>query len=194
MKGQTHNLAITVLARLFNLDEYIGLGPADSTSFAAFLDRHLLGGLNLPAGQVRLLNGLAPDPQAECEKHEEAIAAAGGLDPVILGLGANGHIGFNEPGSPLDSRTRPVRLAEETRQANARHFPALAPVPEQAITMGIGTILEARQILLLASGPAKAEPLVRMLSFPLTPEFPASALRLHPRVQVLIDGEAARLL
>lgn len=178
----------------FNLDEYLGLGPEHPQSYHAFMREQLFAHIDLPADQTHLPNGLAPDPVTECQRYEAAIRTAGGLDLVMLGLGQNGHIGFNEPGTPFASRTRPVRLAANTRNANARFFGSPNAVPAKALTMGIGTILEAREILLLAAGEAKADAVRRLLTDPPSPDLPASALLEHPRVRVLLDHAAAELI
>lgn len=176
----------------FNLDEYVGLSPDHPQSYASYMRENLLR--HLPVGAWHIPNGQAADLEAECQRYEAAISAAGGLDLVFLGIGHNGHIGFNEPGTPLDARTRVVRLTETTRAANARFFPSPAEVPTQAISMGIKTILSARQVVLLASGRGKAEALLAAVTGPVTPAVPASALQTHPNVVVLVDAAAARLL
>lgn len=177
--------------RTFNLDEYLGLTPDHPQSYYAYMKRHLFDRVDLRRENVHLPNGMAADPEAECLAYEEAIRKAGGLDLVILGLGPNGHVGFNEPGTPWTSRTRRVKLAAATRRANARFFGSLDAVPAEAITMGIGTILEARRILLLASGAGKAEIVRQTLQGPVTEDVPATALRNHPAVTVLLDRAAA---
>lgn len=176
--------------RTFNLDEYVGLSPGHQASFHSFMRYHLFAQCPLPP-IWEIPDGCAPDLLAECARYEAAVTAAGPIDLLILGLGRNGHIGFNEPGSPLDSATRVVELSAETRRVNQRHFPADEAVPARAITMGIGTILKAQRILLLASGVEKAAALSAALSGPLTPAVPASALQLHQNVTVLVDAAAA---
>ncbi|MFC7704451.1 glucosamine-6-phosphate deaminase [Plastorhodobacter daqingensis] len=174
----------------FNLDEYAGLSPDHPGSYRSYMNRHLFAGSDVDLARTHVPDGLAADPVAAGRDYEARIKAAGGIDLQLLGIGQNGHIGFNEPGSPFDSRTRMVPLAASTRAANAGDFPG-GTVPERAITMGIGTILEAREIVLLACGPAKAEAVAAMIDGPVGPACPASALRLHPRVTVLCDAEAA---
>jgi len=177
--------------RTFNLDEYAELSPTHPASFHSFMRRHLFD--QCPQPPIwEMPDGCAPDLAAECLRYEAAVSAAGPIDLLILGLGRNGHIGFNEPGSPLDSPTRVVVLSAQTRAVNRRDFPAGETVPARAITMGIGTILTARRILLLASGAQKAEALQAALTGPVTPAVPASALQLHPNVTVLVDAAAAR--
>lgn len=181
-------------AQTFNLDEYVGLPRAHHQSYCRFMYRHLYTQVDLLLEHCHIPNGMAPDPDAECVRYEELLRRAGGLDIVLLGIGHNGHIGFNEPGSPWDARTRRVPLAERTRQANARFFGSLDAVPREALTMGIGTILESRQILLLASGEDKAEIIRRTLEGEPDVQVPATALQQHPNVTVLIDKAAARVL
>ncbi|MBP2017548.1 glucosamine-6-phosphate deaminase [Symbiobacterium terraclitae] len=181
-------------ARTFNLDEYLGLPRTHPESYYSFMKRALYDRSDLRPENCHIPDGNAPDPHEECRRYEEAIRAAGGLDILVLGVGHNGHIGFNEPGSQWDARTRVVNLAESTRRANARFFNSLDEVPRQAITMGIGTILEARRILLLASGQEKAPAVRDMVESAPTPDVPATALQLHPNVTVLLDREAAALL
>ncbi|QDL94942.1 glucosamine-6-phosphate deaminase (plasmid) [Paroceanicella profunda] len=177
----------------FNLDEYRGLGPSDPTSFAAYMQRELFGRVDICADRAHLPDGLMP-PQQAAERYEAMIRAAGGIGLQLLGIGNNGHIAFNEPGSDFASRTREVTLSEATRNANAPDFPPGALLPETALTMGIGTILEARELLLLAIGARKADALANALDKPPSPDCPASALQLHPRVTVLCDRAAARRL
>lgn len=177
--------------RTFNLDEYLGLPGEHPGSYHAYMERYLFSQVNIAPDNIHLPNGMTPDPVAECLRYEEAIRAAGGVDMLILGLGHNGHIGFNEPGTPWSSRTRVVRLSPRTRRANARFFGSLAQVPREAITMGIATILEARQIIMLVSGPDKAETVDRFLNGPLAVDVPATALRSHPDVLVILDSAAA---
>lgn len=181
-------------AMAFNLDEFVGVSREDPNSFATYLRQHLLDRIDLPPAQTHLLDGAAADPEAECRRHEAALQAAGGLDLAILGLGLNGHIGYNEPGSPFASRTRPIMLTEESRRAQASQFGELERVPAAALTMGIGTILEARHLLMLVSGEAKAGIVRAMLEGPVTEQVPATALRAHPNVTVLLDQAAARLI
>lgn len=164
----------------FNLDEYCGVPPTHPGSYAAFMKQHLFDHVDIDPGNAHLPDGLAPNPDA----YEEEILRAGGLDLTFLGLGRNGHIGFNEPGTPFDSRTRVVELTQSTRHANAELFPD-GHVPTHAITMGIATILASRRIVLLVSGSAKEDALARLQSEEVTEWFPASALHLHKDVQVL---------
>jgi glucosamine-6-phosphate deaminase len=181
-------------ARIFNLDEYRGLPRAHPQSYYHYMRTHLFDHVPISPESVEIPDGMAPDPEVECRRYEAAIRAAGGLDVVVLGLGHNGHIGFNEPGTPWDARTRPVALDHVTRAANARFFGSLEQVPQEALTMGIGTILEARQILLLASGSGKTEIVKRTVEGKPSVAVPATALQGHPNVTVLLDREAAAAL
>jgi glucosamine-6-phosphate deaminase len=174
----------------FNLDEYVGLRPHDPQSYHAYMWEHLFR--HTPVRARHLPHGDAADPAAEAARYEAAIAGAGGFDLVILGLGHNGHIGFNEPGADFTAGTRVVRLTDQTRQANARYFVSPSAVPAHAITVGIGTICGAKQVLLLASGEAKGAILHRSLAGPVTPDVPATALQGHDHLIVLADRAAAR--
>jgi glucosamine-6-phosphate deaminase len=189
----------------FNLDEYAGVERHHPGSYWTYMKQHLIDRLaidprraHVPDGTVSLVR--AGDPalsceealRRECSRYEESIRGAGGLGLCFLGLGRNGHIGFNEPGTPFDSRTRVVALSESTRVANASLFEG-GSVPERAITMGIGTILDSRRLILLASGASKREAIRRLAEDPPSPAFPASALGLHPDVLVIVDRQAAGL-
>ena len=180
-------------ATTFNLDEYVGVAPDHPASFAAFMRETLFASVNLDPARCHLPRGDAPDPAAEARRYEEAIAAAGGIDLQLLGIGRNGHLAFNEPTSSLASRTRVKTLTEATRRANAPAF-APGPVPRHAITMGIATILDARACLLLATGEAKAAAVARMVEGPLGADCPATALQMHPDATVVLDAAAAARL
>ena len=171
----------------FNLDEYAGITRDDHGSYFTFMKEHLFDHVDLDPASAHLPNGMAPDLDAECRRYEREIAAAGGIDLTFLGLGRNGHIGFNEPGAPFDSRTRVVELTESTRSANASLFDH-SVVPTHAITMGIGTILESRKIVMLVTGSGKEDAVARLRSGQVTEAFPASALWKHPDVTVLVAG------
>lgn len=182
-------------ARTFNLDELIGVAPSHPSSYRAFMDRHLFSKIDIPRRRTQVLNGLARDSRRECARFERAIGRAGGIDILILGLGRNGHIGFNEPGTALAASTHRVPLTPATRRANAVWFGGqLRRVPREALTMGIGTILRARRIVLLAFGRPKAAVVRRMLEGPVTPRLPASFLQLHPDVEIVLDRAAASRL
>ena len=175
----------------FNLDEYAGLGAAHPASFAASMRRMLFDGADFAPGHTHLPDGTAAGLDAEAARYEAAIRAAGGIGLQLLGIGRNGHIGFNEPGSAPDSVTRVVTLTDGTRAANQNSFPVGQAVPHRAITMGIGTILRARRIVLLATGGAKAEAVARAWSGPPAPDCPASALQEHAAVSFVCDRDAA---
>jgi glucosamine-6-phosphate deaminase len=179
-------------AHTFNLDEFVGVAAENRRSFHAFMDRHLFCRVNIPAGHVHFLDGAAKDLDAECARFERAIAAAGGIDLLVLGIGANGHIGFNEPGTALFARTHRARLTAATRRANAGLFAGRpAMVPREALSMGMGTILASRAIVLVATGRSKARAIKAMLSGRITPSVPASFLQLHHDVQLVLDRAAA---
>ncbi len=173
----------------FNLDEYARIPRAHPGSYFTFMKHHLFESIDLKAENAHIPDGNAADLDAECRRYEHEIAAADGVDLTFLGLGRNGHIGFNEPGTPFDSRTRVVELTVSTRQANADLF-AGEQVPTHAITMGIGTILESRRIVLLAGGSGKRAAIERLETLDLDPSFPASALWDHEDVTVLVDRSA----
>ena len=177
----------------FNLDEYVGLSPEHPRSFRRALAEELYRHVDLPAAQTFAPEGTAADLAEACRRYEDQIAAVGGLDLVLLGLGRDGHIAFNEPTSSLGSRTRIKTLTEETRAANQPGFGA-EPVPRHALTIGIATILAARRIVLVAFGTAKTEAVARTVEGPLSAMVPASALQLHPRATVIVDEAAARHL
>ncbi len=169
----------------FNLDEYVGIPHDHEGSYAAYMRHKLFEHVDVDPARTHIPDGNALDPGVECDRYEKEIRDAGGIDLTFLGLGRNGHIGFNEPGTPFDSRTRVVALTESTRSANAPHFPD-GPVPTAAITMGIGTILESRRIVLLASGSGKQDAIARLRSRDISTAFPASALWMHENVHVLV--------
>lgn len=175
----------------FNLDEYLGIPPDHPQSFASYMRIHLWDQVNLRPGACHIPNSLPEDPEAECAGYEGLIREAGGIDLAVLGLGGNGHIAFNEPGTPFESTIHVAELSQETREAEAAAFGGVDRVPKKAITMGIRTIMNAREILLLVSGEEKAEVLSRALTGPITLEVPASVLQLHPRLTVLADVAAA---
>lgn len=180
--------------RAFALDEYVGLAPGHPQSYAEVVRREVTERLALKPAQVAVPDGAAADPHAAAARYDAAIRESGGVDVQLLGIGHNGHIAFNEPGSELDSRTRVEVLAERTRQANARYFRSLGDVPARCITQGLGTILEARQLLLVVHGADKADVLAAALSGPVSSECPGSVLQLHPHVTVVVDQAAASRL
>lgn len=178
----------------FNLDEYVGLPPDHSQSYHAFMWEHLFGQINVDRRFVHIPHGMADDVPGFCEWYERRIETAGGIDLQILGIGANGHIAFNEPSSSLGSRTRIKTLSSTTREDNARFFGSLDEVPVYAITMGVGTIMESRQLLLLASGTGKADAIARTVEGPITAMVPASIVQLHRDAVVIIDRDAGAKL
>ena len=180
--------------RTFNLDEYVGMDPAHPQSYFAFMYEHLFSKVNLQKGNYRLPDGNAKDLDAECARYEADIAAAGGIDLQLLGIGHNGHIGFNEPGDMFVPDTHCVTLTERTIEANKRFFASADEVPRRALSMGIGTIMRARGIVLVINGQDKAEITLTALKGPVTPRVQASILRFHPDVTVILDEAAASLL
>ncbi|MGR3464487.1 glucosamine-6-phosphate deaminase [Limimaricola sp.] len=178
----------------FNLDEYVGLPPDHAQSYHAFMRAQLIAPLGLDPARLHLPRGDAPDPVAEARRYEAAILAAGGIDLQLLGIGENGHIGFNEPSSSLASPTRVKTLNRGTRAANARFFGPGETVPRHAITMGIATILQARHALMLATGAHKAAAVAAMAEGPVSARCPASALQMHPRATIVLDAAAAAKL
>ncbi|MBK0419491.1 glucosamine-6-phosphate deaminase [Leucobacter sp. CSA1] len=178
----------------FALDEYLGLDPTHPESYHSVIRRSVTEPLGLDPRRVHVPDGAAADIRAACLDYERRIREAGGIDLQLLGIGANGHIGFNEPTSSFASRTRLKTLAPRTRIDNARFFGSLDEVPLHCVTQGLGTILEARQLLLVAHGEAKADAVARMVEGPLAAVCPASALQLHPDATVVIDRAASSLL
>jgi glucosamine-6-phosphate deaminase len=180
---------------VFGLDEYLDLSPDHPGSCTRILRQNLIERVNLPPSRVHLLGACSDgDVLAACDAYEREIAAAGGVDLQILGLGVNGHIGFNEPGCSLAGRTHPVGLRANTRMINRPYFTTAQDVPTAAITMGVATILAARRIILLATGPAKAAAVAKAVEGSLTAMVPASALQLHPDAVMLLDEAAASAL
>jgi glucosamine-6-phosphate deaminase len=175
----------------FNLDEYVGLPPLHEQSYACYMRKHLFAHIDISAKQSHLPDGMAQEPQHECTRYDRMLAEHP-VDLQLLGLGHNGHIGFNEPGGSLFGGTHIVELKAETRQANARFFDSLEQVPRFAITMGVGSILKARSIILAVSGADKADILREALIGPITTACPASLLQTHADVTILADQEAGR--
>jgi glucosamine-6-phosphate deaminase len=189
--GEVHFGRVTT----FNLDEFVGVDPAHPGSFRRFMDEHLFRGLDVDPARINFLDGTAPDVEAECARYESAISAAGGIDVQLVGLGANGHVGFNEPGDELMARTHRVALHDLTRRENAALFGGdAAAVPRHALTMGMGTILHAREVVLIATGKRKARCVERTVRGPLTTRLPASFLQTHRHVELFLDRAAASLL
>ncbi|WP_079506793.1 glucosamine-6-phosphate deaminase [Mesobacillus jeotgali] len=178
----------------FNLDEYIGIPKKDSHSYHYFMCEKLFKHIDIPLDQTHIPDGTARLLDEECTRYEQFIQEHGGIDLQILGIGQNGHIGFNEPGTSFDSRTHIIDLAESTRKANSRFFASVDDVPLQAITMGIASIMDSKEIFLLVSGHAKAEALARLINGDVSEDFPASVLKKHPNVSIFADKEATALL
>jgi glucosamine-6-phosphate deaminase len=179
-------------ARTFNLDEFAGVGADHPGSFRRFMDEQLFNHVNLEPSRVHFLRGTAADLDAECERYEAEIESAGGIDLQLLGLGTNGHIGFNEPGDELAARTHRAVLHDVTRRDNAQLFGGEADrVPREALSMGMATILKAAAIVLIATGERKAACVERMVKGPLTTRLPASFLQTHRRVELFLDRAAA---
>ncbi|MFD2705792.1 glucosamine-6-phosphate deaminase [Salibacterium lacus] len=187
--NQAGSLPLSQL-QTFNLDEYAGLSPDHPNSYHRYMKERLFQPLQLRPGQTHLPRGDAKDLQEEARRYEKQIQQSGGIDLQLLGIGENGHIGFNEPGSSFHSRTHVVELKPSTREANARFFESEEDVPHQAVTMGIATIMESRRILLLASGSRKKEALTALLEGKQTENFPASVLQNHPYVTIIADESA----
>ncbi len=178
----------------FNLDEYVGLAPDHPASYNSYMWKNLFDHINIPKHRVHIPDGLSPDIPAFCKLYEGAIKAAGGIDLQVLGIGTDGHVGFNEPTSSLSSRTRIKTLTKQTLEDNAPHFDKDTPVPHHVITMGVGTIMESRKCLLLAFGEKKAEAVAKMAEGPITAMVPASVLQMHQSAIVITDEAAASKL
>lgn len=178
-------------AKTFNLDEYVGLSGEHDQSYRYFMNHNLFEHIDIDIANTRVPDGINTAIAAEYDKE---IDAAGGIDLQLLGIGVDGHIGFNEPGTPLDSVTHVVELTENTREVNSRFFASLDEVPTHAVTMGIKTVMNARGIILMAIGKSKAEICKAFIEGPITTEVPASILQLHPNCEIYLDYEAAALL
>ena len=176
----------------FNLDEFVGIDASHPGSYRTFMQEHLFSRVNIAPERIHFLNGAAPDLEEECHRYEAEITAAGGIDLQLLGIGTNGHIGFNEPARALIARTHAVTLKAETRRSNAALFGGdIDRVPHEALSMGMVTILHARRIILIATGKSKARCVDRLVSGPITPKLPASFLQLHRNVLLMLDEPAA---
>lgn len=174
----------------FNLDEYIGLSQEDRNSYHRYMRENLFQFIDIPTGQTNIPNGNTGNAKKACADYEALIREAGYVDLQLLGIGENGHIAFNEPGASFNSRTHVVGLTESTRQANARFFDSLEDVPTQAITMGLGSIMESKEIVLLASGSKKADAVARLINGDVTEALPASILQRHSNVTIIADEAA----
>lgn len=173
-----------------NLDEYKGLDRENDQSYYYFMHEHLFDRVNVVAERTNVPNGMEPDADKECKRYEELIASLGGVDLQLLGLGHNGHIGFNEPAEIFDKATHCVDLTESTIEANKRFFASVDDVPRQAYTMGIGTIMRAKKVLLVVSGEDKADIVAKAFFGDVTPQVPASILQMHPDVTIVADAAA----
>jgi glucosamine-6-phosphate deaminase len=179
-------------ATTFNLDEFLGIPPSHPGSYRSFMQEHLFSRVNLSPERINIPNGAAADPAAECDRYERAIADAGGIDLQLLGIGTNGHIGFNEPARELAATTHRVVLKASTRHSNAGLFGGdESQVPTEALSMGMATIMHARRIVLIATGKSKARCIQRVVHGPITPKLPASFLQMHRHVELMLDESAA---
>ena len=179
----------------FNMDEYLGLSADHPQSYRRFMDDNFFKAIDIPYGNTHVLNGMANDPEAECLAYEKAIRAAGGIEFFMGGIGGDGHIAFNEPGSSLNSRTRVKTLTSETRIANSRFFDGdPEKVPSRALTVGIGTVMDAREVLILVSGRQKARALQAAVEGAVSQWCPLSCLQLHPKSIIACDEESAEEL
>ncbi|MBY0123410.1 glucosamine-6-phosphate deaminase [Bacillus sp. S/N-304-OC-R1] len=190
VQNQTSYSKITTI----NLDEYVGIDEHDPNSYHYFMKEELLDHIDVPHSQTHLPNGTAEDLQAECDRYEALIQSIGGIDLQLLGIGENGHIGFNEPGTPFSSKTHMIELEENTRQANARFFNSLDEVPTHAVTMGIATIMASKEVILLASGASKAKAISELINGEINESIPASALKNHQNFTIIADEEALKLV
>jgi glucosamine-6-phosphate deaminase len=182
-------------ADTFNLDEFVGIDPAHPGSYRSYMYEHLFQHVNLLKRQTHFLDGQAKDLDAECARFEDRILRAGGIDLQILGIGENGHIGFNEPAAVLSPWSHRVKLTLASRRANAGFFGGkLKDVPREALSMGVSTIMHARSIVLMATGKRKADIIAKTVSGSITTRIPASLLQLHPKVEILLDEAAASKL
>lgn len=177
--------------KTFNLDEYYGLDKDNTQSYHYYMMKNLFNHIDINIENINIPSGTAKDIEVECKAYEARIKNAGGIDIQVLGIGTNGHIGFNEPDVKFEAITHLVNLDEETIEANSRFFNSIEEVPKSAISMGIKTIMHAKKIVLLASGSEKAKVIERMMNGDITPDLPASILQLHPDVTLILDKDAA---
>lgn len=178
----------------FNLDEYIGLEKTNKNSYYYFMNEHLFSHIDIKQENINIPNGMTNNVKQECSSYENKIKAAGLMDILFIGIGKNGHIGFNEPADYFEPYTHEVKLQDNTIAANSRFFDRIENVPKTAITMGIKTILSAKKIVLIASGVSKAEVIAKAIKGKITPQLPASILQLHNNITIIIDKEAAKNL
>lgn len=178
----------------FNLDEYVNLDVNDKNSYHSFMHENLFDHINIPEESINFLNGNASDPEKECEEYENKIKKAGGIDIQLLGIGSNGHIAFNEPSDCFQRWSHVVNLKESTVKDNSRFFKSIEEVPTQAVTMGIGSIMQAKKILIIAIGENKAKAIKQLINGNVTPQCPASVLQFHTDVTLMLDRGEASLL
>lgn len=178
----------------FNLDEYVKLDVNDKNSYHSFMHENLFDHINIPEENINFLDGNAEDPEEECRRYEEKIKAAGGIDIQLLGIGSNGHIAFNEPADCFQRWSHVVTLKESTVKDNSRFFKSIDEVPTQAVTMGIGSIMQAKKILIIAIGENKAKAIKQLIGGNVTPMCPASVLQFHTDVTLMLDKAAASLI
>lgn len=178
----------------FNLDEYVNLDVNDKNSYHSFMHENLFDHINIPAENINFLDGNAKNPEEECRRYEEKIKAAGGIDIQLLGIGSNGHIAFNEPADCFQRWSHVVTLKESTVKDNSRFFKSIDEVPTQALTMGIGSIMQAKKILIIAIGENKAKAIKQLIDGNVTPMCPASVLQFHTDVTLMLDKAAASLI
>ena len=178
----------------FNLDEYVNLDVNDKNSYHSFMHENLFDHINIPEENINFLDGNAEDPEEECRRYEEKIKAAGGIDIQLLGIGSNGHIAFNEPADCFQRWSHVVTLKESTVKDNSRFFKSIDEVPTQAVTMGIGSIMQAKKILIIAIGENKAKAIKQLIDGNVTPMCPASVLQFHTDVTLMLDKAAASLI
>lgn len=178
----------------FNLDEYVNLDVNDKNSYHSFMYENLFDHINIPEENINFLDGNAEDPEEECRRYEEKIKAAGGIDIQLLGIGSNGHIAFNEPADCFQRWSHVVTLKESTVKDNSRFFKSIDEVPTQAVTMGIGSIMQAKKILIIAIGENKAKAIKQLIGGNVTPMCPASVLQFHTDVTLMLDKAAASLI
>ncbi len=174
----------------FNMDEYVGLSPDNPNSYHAFMHKHLFSQVDIPLENVHIPNGMADNIEKECREYEQSIVAAGGIDLFVGGVGVDGHLAFNEPGSSLQSRTREKTLMHDTRVKNSRFFSSINEVPRTAITVGIQTILDAYEVLIIATGESKARAVYHLVEGSINAMWTSSMLQMHPRTLIVCDEDA----
>lgn len=192
-QAKAQNLDVSRVSS-FNLDEYVGLSAQHPQSYAAYMQQHLFQHLAFDPSRIHIPNGLAKDVDADCQRYADSIRAHGGIALQLLGVGSNGHIGFNEPGTPFDSRCHVVELSERTRIDNSRFFGPNEIVPASAITMGMQDIMDAHEIILVATGSSKAATIAKYYEYEANPQVPFTVLKQHPKAHIVLDAAAATLV